>query len=103
MPGQFQGVETFKMKVKKVATYLFVAFGCFLSAASVTGLKATSANIVQPGDYDRDDDGLIEISTLEQLDAIRHDLNGDGKPDDPSEEDSYADAYPGLSGKNGLP
>ncbi len=29
-------------------------------------------------DYDTDDDGLIEITTLAQLDAIRHDLDGDG-------------------------
>ncbi len=32
-------------------------------------------------DYDQDDDGLIEICTLAQLDAIRYDLNGNGKPD----------------------
>ena len=40
---------------------------------------------VQPSsatDYDTDDDGLIEITTLAQLDAIRHDLNGDGEPTD---------------------
>ncbi len=29
-------------------------------------------------DYDVDDDGLIEVSTLAQLNAIRYDLNGDG-------------------------
>ena len=29
-------------------------------------------------DYDDDNDGLIDIKTLAQLDAIRHDLNGDG-------------------------
>ena len=31
-------------------------------------------------DYDTDDDGLIDIFTLSQLDAIRHDPNGDGVP-----------------------
>ena len=31
-------------------------------------------------DYDPDDDGLIAITTLEQLDAVRHDLDGDGIP-----------------------
>ena len=31
-------------------------------------------------DYDSDDDGLIEIGTLAQLDAIRHDRGGDGGP-----------------------
>ena len=31
-------------------------------------------------DYDTDDDNLIDITTLAQLNAIRHDLNGDGAP-----------------------
>ena len=31
-------------------------------------------------DFDTDDDGLIEIATLAQLDAVRHDLDGDGTP-----------------------
>ena len=31
-------------------------------------------------DYDTDDDNLIEISDLAQLDAVRHDLDGDGIP-----------------------
>ncbi len=30
--------------------------------------------------YDTDGDGLIGVSTLAQLDAIRHDLNGEGAP-----------------------
>ena len=30
--------------------------------------------------YDVDADGLIEITTLAQLDAVRHDLDGDGQP-----------------------
>ena len=33
---------------------------------------------VPNGKYDTDGDGLIEISNLEQLDAIRHDLDGNG-------------------------
>ena len=31
-------------------------------------------------DYDADDDGLIDITTLARLDAVRHDLDGDGVP-----------------------
>ena len=31
-----------------------------------------------PTDYDKDDDGLIEIETLAQLNAVRWDMNGDG-------------------------
>ena len=33
-------------------------------------------------DYDADDDGLIEISNLEQLNAMRYDLDGDGELDE---------------------
>ena len=35
---------------------------------------------VERVDYDSDDDGLIEIGSLAQLDAIRHDRGGDGGP-----------------------
>ena len=34
--------------------------------------------VLQRGDYDTDDNGLIEVRTLAQLNAIRWDLNGDG-------------------------
>ena len=45
---------------------------------------------IQRGDYDRDNDGLIEIDALAQLDAVRHDLNGNGD----ATNDSYAAAFP---------
>ncbi len=35
-------------------------------------------NVLPPRDYDGDDDGLIEVSSLLQLNAIRYDLDGDG-------------------------
>ena len=40
-------------------------------------------------DYDTDDDGLIEISNLAQLDAVRYDLGGDGF----SYSTPYAEAF----------
>ena len=43
-------------------------------------------------DYDEDDDGLIEIMTLAQLDAVRYDLDGNGVPD--SGAAVYAAAFP---------
>ena len=46
-------------------------------------------------DYDRDDDGLIDVATLHQLNAIRHDLGGDGLPDATSTYVAYAGAFPG--------
>ena len=45
-------------------------------------------------DYDTDDDGLIEISKLEQLDAIRYDIDGDGAYDHVSYEEKYTTAFP---------
>ena len=46
--------------------------------------------------YDSDEDGLIEVSNLDQLDAIRYDLDGDGKADDDSGIQVYAAAFPGA-------
>ena len=37
-------------------------------------------NVTEERVYDIDGDGLIEITTLAQLDAVRHDLAGDGVP-----------------------
>ncbi len=44
-------------------------------------------------DYDADDDGLIEVSTLRQLDAIRWDLDGDGD----STNRAYSMVFVGVS------
>ena len=41
-------------------------------------LALPPAGAQQTTDYDMDDDGLIEIATPQQLNAIRHDINGDG-------------------------
>ena len=49
------------------------------------------------GDYDRDADGLIEISTLAQLDAVRHDLNGDGDVAAGAATTAYDAAFPGRN------
>ena len=45
-------------------------------------------------DYDSDDDGLIEIGNLEQLDVVRHDLDGDGLPS--SGYTAYTTAFSGA-------
>ena len=44
------------------------------------GFSAGGAGFRRNADYDTDSDGLIEITTLAQLDAIRLDLDGDGRP-----------------------
>ena len=55
-----------------------------------------------PIDYDTDDDLLIEVSSLEQLDAIRYELNGDGWPDWP-DDTNYAAAFPNPAAGMGCP
>ena len=54
------------------------------------------------GDYDADDDGLIEVANLAQLDAIRYDLDGDGSPAR-SNPGAYAAAFPGAVAGMGCP
>ena len=48
----------------------------------LTTVRGFSVTVTAGGrDYDADNDGLIEVSTLAQLDALRYDLNGDGLVD----------------------
>ncbi len=56
------------------------------------GFQPTSQ--VRSTDYDQDDDGLIEISNLAQLNAIRWDLDGDGQPDKETFAKAYNQAFP---------
>ena len=44
-------------------------------------------------DYDKDDDGLIEIATLEQLNVLRYDLDGNGETEVPAEWERYFEAF----------
>ena len=46
------------------------------------------------GDFDDDNDGYIDITTLAQLDAVRHDLNGDGNPIAGAGTTAYNAAFP---------
>ena len=54
-------------------------------------------------DYDRDDDGLIEVANLAQLNTIRWDLDGDGGVDDTASAADYDDAYPDAAEGMGCP
>ena len=54
---------------------LVLALGALLlSSASPAGAQSGSGTV----DYDTDGDNLIEVSTLDQLNAIRYDLDGNG-------------------------
>ncbi len=82
------------------------AAGIYNMVYRVTDADANTANfdsdnilftitVVMPLiDYDADDDGLIEISNLEQLDAISYDTNGDGTANHSSVALYYAVAFP---------
>ena len=62
--------------------------------------------IAQPVDYDADDDGLIDIKTLAQLNAVRYDLNGDGDPVAASlvaYEAAFPDRDAAAAGRMGCP
>lgn len=48
------------------------------------------------GTHDSDGDGLIEVEYIEQLNAIRYDLDGNGVPDGDSGSGVYASAFPGA-------
>ena len=54
-------------------------------------------------DYDSDGDSLIEVKNLEQLNAIRWDLDGDGAVDDTTNQASYAAAFPDPAAGMGCP
>ena len=66
------------------------------TASSTYGVvNSQSAN----GKYDTDGGGLIEVQYLEQLNAIRYDLNGDGRADAESGAAAYANAFPVPEGE----
>ena len=60
-----------------------------------TGTTQPPTTVVA-GDYDADNDGLIEIRTLAQLDAIRYDLDGDGRSQDSAYVSAFANARSGM-------
>ncbi len=58
-------------------------------------VAAQSVSVI---DYDIDNDNLIDIRTLAQLDAIRHDLDGDGAPVLGLPAVAYNAAFPNRDG-----
>ena len=74
-----------------------------LAVVLSTGGVMPAAAQTGTSDYDTDADGLIEVSRLTQLDAIRYDRNGDGTTDDPSGASSYATAFPNAVANMGCP
>ncbi len=75
-PARPLSSATSGLKANPLASLFLLALLAFALAALLTGSVPALAQ--SDVDYDADDDGLIEISNLAQLDAIRHDLDGGG-------------------------
>ena len=65
----------------------------------VSGTTSVEVTITVAVDYDTDDDGLLEIKSVVQLNAVRWDLDGDGS----STNAGYGTAYPGGLAGIGCP
>ena len=76
--------------LRPVALILALTAVAALIVAATLGIANSQT---ADGKFDVDGDGLIEVSSLEQLNAIRYDLDGDGQPDTNGDE-AYADAFP---------
>ena len=76
----------------RVVSVLVIALG---SAALLVGPGMDpTARAQTTVDYDGDDDGLIEVATVAQLNAIRWDLDGDGGVDPGGDATGYGEAFP---------
>ena len=85
--------------------------GFLVAVTAVVAMTLASAGVMElvhpaqaqtntAADYDADDDGLIEVTSLAQLDAIRYDLDGDGSPTDST---AYDAAFPNAATGMGCP
>ena len=81
-----------------LALVTLIGGGLFLNSHSIPPAWAQTTI-----DYDSDDDGLIEVSTLAQLNAIRWDLNGDGAVDDTANQTVYTAAFANATAGMGCP
>ena len=77
---------------KALTTTVITALSIALVLGAMARLNGVAAQSAV--DYDTDDDGLIEIEWLEQLDAVRWDLDGDGVADDEGNAERYFAAFP---------
>ena len=68
------------------------ALSIALLLVTMAGPNVASAQSLT--DYDADDDGLLEIKWLEQMNAVRWDLDGDGVVDNGGYAEAYSEAFP---------
>ncbi len=87
--------------MRPILATLAIALAAGLTALLGGAASAQSANI----DYDLDNDNLIEITTLEQLDAVRYDLFGNNAPINSGDTGyaAYTAAFPSPAAAMGCP
>ena len=89
--------------VAEWATITHAATGSGYDGVSGPNVRATAQDDDATGtNYDVDADGLIEIDTLAQLDAVRHDLDGDGVATSTATA-AYAAAFSSAAAGMGCP
>ena len=95
-PGETNATSYTVTGLTNGTTYTFQ-----VRAVNSVGNGAASGTVTAtPGvDYDLDDDGLMAVSSLAQLNAMRWDLDGDGV----SSDAGYATAFPNAASGMGCP
>ncbi len=79
-------------------TYTYKAYSA--SGCADTNLLATASSFLAVTDFDADDDGLIEVGSLAQLNAMRWDLDGNGTASG-GNTTTYATAFPDAKSNMG--
>ncbi|MCY4580578.1 MAG: hypothetical protein OXD31_16240 [Chloroflexi bacterium] len=82
-----------------ILAFIYAVLSIALVAEMTAGLNIVSAQ--SPVDYDTDNDGLIEIEWLEQLNAVRWDLDGDGFVDEGGNVEAYSASFPDAAEEMG--
>ena len=86
---------------RRGAGVLLAALICAVLAGS--GFDSTVSAQSPVTDYDSDDDGLIEVTSEDQLNAMRWDLDGNGAVDASANATDYAAAFPTPAQRMGCP
>ena len=71
--------------------------------ADVVSCPVAEPPMATSGDYDADNDGLIEVSNLAQLNAMRWDSDGDGTISGSDDKAKHSNAFPGAIADMGCP
>lgn len=85
----------------KFLTLLILIFlvACKEDTEELTDPNNDVPNVIE---IDADGDGLIEIYYIEQLHAIRYDLDADGIVDDPNNEQLFLEAFPTINNMDNI-